>query len=133
MSDPQGLGVDWLGLNDLDPSGELVEGPACLAQDLVHRLSTPRGGLFYDESYGADLRAYMEEGLTPQRIAAIPSEVSAECEKDERVKSAKVSAAFDFQKETLSILIALLTAVGPFTLVLSVDKLTVELLKLEPA
>ncbi len=131
MSDPKGVGVDWLGLSDLDFSGELVEGILCLAQDLVHRLSTPRGGLFYDETWGLDLRAYLEEGLTPQRIAAISSEVESEVEKDERVKSASVQASFNQHAELLVITIALQTALGPFTLVLGIDKLNVTLLKLE--
>lgn len=131
MIDPKGLGVDWLGMNDLDFSGELVEGILCLAQDVVHRLSTPRGGLFYDETWGLDLRAYLEEGLTAQRLAAIPSEVSSEVEKDERVKAATVTASFNQPAELLVITIALQTALGPFTLVLAIDKLNVTLLKLE--
>lgn len=127
MADP--LGSDWLGLDDLDPNGELVSGKACVAQDLAHRLSTPRGGLFYDQSYGKDLRAYMEEGLTPERLAALPGEVSQECEKDERVESATVAVTYNNLTEKLSVKISILTAEGPFELVLEVSALTVDILK----
>lgn len=129
--DPLGLGVDWKGLADLDPYGEEVAGFLCLGQALAHRLSTPRGGLFYDTSYGKDLRAYLEEGLTPERLAALPSEVSAECEKDERVESATAEVSFNTLTEKLTVKIRVVTAAGPFTLILDVSKLTVELLRIE--
>ena len=129
MSDP--LGSDWLALNDIDVYGQICEGKACLGQDLLHRFTTPRGGLFYDTSFGKDLRVYLEESLTPERIAAIPGEVSQEAEKDPRVESAKTTVSYDTKTEKLTISITAATANGPFTLVLEVSKLTVELLRLE--
>jgi hypothetical protein len=129
MSDA--LGSDWLALNDLDVYGQVVSGLACLGQDLLHRFTTPRGGLFYDLSYGKDLRVYLEESLTPERIAAIPSEVSQEAEKDERVQSATTTVSYNAITEKLTISITCTTAAGPFTLILEVSKLTVELLRLE--
>jgi hypothetical protein len=131
MSDESELGSDWAALDDLDPYGQIVAGKACVAQGLVHRFSTPRGGLFYDLSYGKDLRAYLEESLTPERLAAIPGEVSDEAKKDERVQSATTTVSYNDKTEKLTITLVIITAEGPFTLVLEVSKLTVELLRLE--
>jgi hypothetical protein len=130
MSDSD-LGSDWAALDDIDPYGQVVEGKACVAQGLVHRFITPRGGLFYDTSYGKDLRSYLEESLTPDRLAAIPGEVSAEAEKDERVQSATCSVSYNEKTEKLTITLIITTAEGPFTLVLEISKLAVELLRLE--
>ena len=76
---PQALpaGVDFgfdvdatFGLNPFLP---LVSGLANLGQELLHRLSTPRGSLPYDADYGYDLRELLNETMTSAAIRTTSS------------------------------------------------------------
>ena len=122
------LGVDILALDDLDPSFALVSGEPMLARAIARRLTTPRGGLFYDPDYGYDVRALLLDGLTPAKLASARASIAAEVEKDERVASAAVTFTHDTTAERLTITIEIETDEGPFDLVLSVDAVTVDLL-----
>lgn len=126
---PVDFGQDISCLFGLDPLLGLVGGLDCLGQALVHRLSTPRGGLFYDPNYGTDLRAYIEENISPKTLALVRADVQAECIKDERVLTCTASTSFDGATETLTVQVDVQTAAGPFRLVLAVTSLTVELLR----
>lgn len=120
-------------LSGLDPLLGLVDGTDNLGQALVHRLSTPRGGLFYDPNYGTDLRAYCNDSINSSKLASAKADAQAECVKDERVLSCLALVNFNFALKTLSVEVAVQTAAGPFVLVLAVTSVTVELLRFEPA
>lgn len=122
------LGTDLNCYPDLDASGALVSGKTCLAQALARRLTTPRGGLFYDTNYGTDLRLYLNEGLTNEAKSRIKAAIESECVKDERVSSCTAEVTFTLQAQTLRISISIDTAAGPFSLVADVSKLTLDLL-----
>jgi len=123
------LGTDISCFPDLSPLGTLVTGNTGVAQALARRLTTPRGGLFYDTNYGTDLRLYLNEGMTQEAQSRIKAAVESECRKDERVSSCTADVTFNLAAQTLAVSIAFSTGAGPFSLTLSVTALTVSLLK----
>lgn len=123
------FGIDVSCVADIDPTFALVSGRRALAQALARRLSTPRGGLFYDGTYGYDLRSQLNAAVDDfGGTFAIAAAVEAEVEKDERVLAATAEVTFDASTERLRVAIAIMAADGPFALVLGVDAVTVEIL-----
>lgn len=118
------FGLDIGGILDITATFKVVRGREALAHAIGRRLTTPRGGLFYDLNYGHDVRQYLNAPL-PQ-AGVIESQVAAECLKDERVRDVTV----DVQRvgESISIYLALVDERGPFRLTVSVTKVTAELL-----
>lgn len=105
----------------------LAAGIRNIGNALARRLITPRGALTYDPSYGTDIRAYVNAGMTAQRFAQIASDVAAEVLKDFRLQAVDVDVTLGGPS---SIDLALLCdlAQGPFELVFRVDQLSVALL-----
>lgn len=123
------VGVDILCATDLDPQLSLVGGFRLLAQDLLNRLSTPRGGLFYDESYGYDLRDELNTDIGPDDAARIAALVVSQCMMDDRVADISADVLFLPLESRLKLTLTGETEAGPFWFVLSVDEVTVELLE----
>lgn len=121
------FGTDLSALPDL--SFGLKSGRDNLAEAIARRLITPLGGLFYDPSYGLDLRQYLNEAITDEVRYEIETLVAAECEKDERVLSAEATLIDTDLLRTLQLVIALETAEGPFRLILAVNAVSVEVLR----
>lgn len=122
------LGTDISSLPDLD--FRIQSGYRNLAEAIARRLMTPRGGLFYDPTYGLDLRQYLNEAATDEVLYEIETLVAAECEKDPRILEAAVKASVT-RPRTLTLNIELLTDSGPFKLVLAVNDVRVEVLYAE--
>lgn len=122
------FGTDISALDDLDPGFALVSGEAMLARAIARRLTTPRGGLFYDPDYGYDVRGLLLDSLTPAKLASASAAIGSEVEKDPRVAAASVTFTEDTSAARLTISVEVETDAGPFDLVLSVDALSVELL-----
>lgn len=122
------LGVDVDCILDPGYVWLLCSGFRNLGNALARRLSTPRGALFYDPGYGLDLRSYLNAGLTDAKLSELVSAIGSECEKDERVQQADVTATYSYQTSTLRVRIEVLTADGPFRLILGVDQVTVAIL-----
>jgi len=101
-----------------------------LGNNLARRLQTPRGQLAWDPDCGWDVRQLFRGSLTEGELSRAEGEISAECQKDERVDSASVVLTYVAQAETLIIKITVDGADGPFALILSVDSLTVTILRL---
>lgn len=101
----------------------------CLRQDLELRFLTPLGSLFYDETYGLDVRKYL--GMLTQKSTAFlaAAELSAEALKDPRVERATCEVTLDAPSKTLSARLTIEDAAGPFTLVLTVTPDIVRLSK----
>lgn len=118
-------GYDLSGILDLSPDLRTVNGREALIEALARRLTTPRGGLWYDPSYGHDVRQYVN-APDPQP-GLIESQVSAECLKDERVLDAEVTVLS--LGEDLRISVEITDGRGPFTLTLKVTQVTVEVLR----
>lgn len=125
------LGTDISCVDDLAPSFATVSGTLALSQAIARRLITPRGGLFYDEDYGIDLRAYLNAGIARGTGFAfrLGAQIEAECLKDERVETVAAAVTFDDANEKLTVALNGVASTGPFRLTLSVTSLTVELLR----
>jgi len=106
----------------------LISGYQNLATQLIRRLSTRRGTLFYDPNYGDDIRLFMNSPINNATLEQIKYTIKRQCEADPRIDNADVSATYSQSTLTLEVDIALTTFLGPFTLVISVDALTIELL-----
>lgn len=125
------FGTDIYQLDDVSSSFALVSGTTALAQALYRRLTTPRGGLFYDPNYGFDVRLLLNASLSDAGYAAIVGMIEAECEKDERVYTAR--CLLDRTPSAATLTLTITTQTGPFTLTLAVGDVTVELLRVTTA
>ncbi|AZF88274.1 hypothetical protein [Meiothermus phage MMP17] len=121
------FGTDLSALPDL--SFDLKSGRDNLAEALARRLITPPGGLFYDPTYGLNLREYLNDAITDEVRYEIETLVAAECEKDERILAAEATLMDTGMPRTVQLAIALETAEGPFRLILVVDAVSVEVLR----
>jgi hypothetical protein len=117
-------GLDIGGILDISATFKVVRGRKALADAIGRRLTTPRGGLFYDLNYGHDVRQYLNAPL-PQ-AGVIEAQVSAECLKDERVQDVTVDVVR--VDESVSLSLTIVDEQGPFRLTLSVTSVTSELL-----
>jgi phage baseplate assembly protein W len=121
------LGSDFSGIDDVDYALTFLEGelPERLAfvQAIQRRLSTPRGALWYDESYGLDVRTFLSDNISP---AVAQGAIAAEIRKDERVANAEVSVTVDdLGKWTINMTVSALTqATFELTFKLDSTKLT---------
>lgn len=115
------LGVDLDSVFDITPHFKLVEGLPNLGRALARRLSTPRGALSYDLDYGLDLRQYLHADVTSAAVANLAAAVAAECEKDRRVRQARVALAYDPALRRLRVTVRGTSVEGPFELILSAN------------
>lgn len=106
----------------------LATGPKNLGNAIARRLSAARGTLFYDESYGYDLRGSLNAGFTKTQIAGMQSAITAEVEKDERVQSCDTSVVYTFATSSLQVKLIIDPGDGPFELILLVTDVTIEIL-----
>lgn len=127
------LGTD-IGLDadgDLDLAFPLISGRACLAADLVRRLKTRLGSLFWALAVGISLEDQIQRAHSAASLARLRAQVVAECEGDERVLSARCTAEITAAR-TLKLRIGITdrtTTTEPFELVLEIDKVTVKVLQ----
>lgn len=127
MSD---LGTDLSCVTDCTPDFAEVTGRTCLAQAVARRYITPRGRLIDDANYGYDLTQFVNDDMSPSDIARVQANAKAEAEKDERVFSASVSVALS-RGGIMMVTVVLVDAQGPFTLVLAVSAVTVQILAVQ--
>lgn len=121
------LGIDFAGANDLTPELSLVEGEDCLINDLIWRLRTDRGALFYDKDYGTNLTRFLHAPIVNPNI--IGQAAVEECLKDPRVEASMVAKTeLSADRRTVTLSLAGTTAAGPFELVTLVNALSVTLL-----
>lgn len=123
------IGTDLDGIEDLSPAMREVSGREALAQAIARRLRTPRGGLFYDERYGFDLRQFINE-VAPS-TGYIAAGVQAQAEQDERVLRARAQVyQLGEMQERLRVDLTITDRRGiDFRLSLAVTDLTVEILR----
>lgn len=122
------LGVDISCVDDLSPNMLEVTGRLLLAQAIARRYMTPRGRLIDDPNYGFDLTQYVNDDLSQADIARIQAGAQAEAEKDERVESANVTINLS-TAGIMIVTVVLVDSQGPFTLVLSVNSVSIQVLK----
>ncbi len=122
------LGTDIALISDLAPVWGLATSEANYLNALLRRLTTPRGGLFYDPDYGFDVPSYLNAAIAQTDFARIRAGIAAELRKDPRTLTVSVDAVFTFATKTMQITVQLTTDVGPFDLVLAASGVTVDLL-----
>lgn len=119
MSDE--LGSDFAGVLDVTPTLAVATGPRALADAILRRLTTPRGGHFEDPLYGYDLRAQIG-AATP--VSVIQQRVLEQVLAEEEVADARVSVTRS--NGTLRVVIDVIVASGPFRLTVIPNELTIE-------
>lgn len=117
-------------------SGRLISGPRLVAEACFRRLTTPRGMLRGGEdeaNYGLDLEKLIGATTTKAQAAALPGQIQSELLKDERLTSvtADVVATTVGPATSYEITIEGQTDQGPFSLVLAVSDVSVEILGLQ--
>lgn len=114
-------------VNDLTFAMATVSGTKMMAQAIARRVTTPRGGLFYNGEYGWDLTALVSEAeVSPAEVnGAVENEVL----KDLRVDDVDVTSVFEAATKTMTVDIVGHGSEGPFALTLLVSDVTVELLR----
>lgn len=82
-------GSDFSAVEDLDPYLTFLDGdnlPQALTEAEARRFDVPRGGLFYDESYGLALSQFLLDCIDP---GVAEQAIIGEALKDERVAKCK--------------------------------------------
>lgn len=124
------LGTCWSCTTGLTMPATMATGFRCVAEAIVRRWSTPRGGLIDDPNYGYDLTDLINDDLDKADLARAAHTAGAEAEKDERVLSCETTITMI--GDTLNVTGKVATAAGPFQLVVSVNQVTVSLLQVTP-
>lgn len=124
------FGSAWSCTTDLAMPASYASGFRVVAEAILRRWQTPRGGLIDDPNYGFDLSDFIGADLDRSVLANLAHNAGAEAEKDERVLSCQVSATL--AGELLLISGTVETAEGPFALVVSVSAVTITLLQVTP-
>lgn len=127
VTDP--LGTDVSTFPDLDPQFRPIAGQRAVAEAVARRWLTPLGGLVYDETYGEDVRALLNAAADSPRLQAIRAALVAQATADERVVSATVDLSLSGPTAGLTLTVRgrLVSADGPFALVLTITQLNANL------
>jgi hypothetical protein len=125
------FGQTWSCATDVTMPCVWVTGNTAVAQMLLHRFITPRGGLLSDPNFGLCLIDYLNSPLTSDQLTLLAQQCNAEAVKDERVLSA--SFVLTFVSGTLTVSGTVQTANGPFQLVLAVGTAVQALIQVTPA
>lgn len=129
-----GTDLDWL--DDMNPTGQLVEGFTLLGQAVYRRLITPRGSVLDSPDDGLALEEFLHAPLTEAALAAIPGQVRQEILKDERIVGAEIDITADLFSvpRGFSLAIRCTPSEGPdFELVISVSEAATKLVSLQGA
>jgi hypothetical protein len=114
----------------------MVSGFRIVAEAIIRRWLTPRGGLLEDPSYGYDLTDAIGEDVGPSDLARMSQAAAEEAQKDQRVKACYVTMGLintGTSDPVLSVQARVETAQGPFSLVAAVSSVTVTLLQVNAA
>lgn len=127
------LGTCWGTPNgqDLSMPSYMASGNQVVAEAVLRRWTTSRGQLIDDPNYGFNVMDLVSADLGPKDIAYAQQQLAAEAEKDERVRSASVNVALTVAG-LLTISASVVTAAGPFRLVVAVSATSVSLLLVSP-
>lgn len=129
------FGKDVLCL-DSPKTGRYATGATLIGQRLYHALITPRGNLLGgadEESFGEDLSELVGAPANKDTSRKIRAKVQRAASKDDAIESVDVDIVESVQSNgatSYAITIVANTSAGPFSLVLSVDDVSVELVGL---
>lgn len=119
-------------VNDFSPDAKMVSGFRVVGEAIARRWITPRGRLIGYPNYGFDLTEYVNADVTDRDLAGLRAQASAEALKDERVQSCTVATSLATDG-VLTVTAEVVTAQGPFRLVVAVSSVTLDLLSIEGA
>jgi hypothetical protein len=117
------LGSDIGGVWDITSTLAVVTGRRALAEQVLRRWTTPRGGLFYNPRYGYDVMSEIG-ATTPQHV--IEQKLIEQARAEEEVRSVRVKVTKT--NETLRVEGLIQDSDGPFKLTLTASKLTAQAL-----
>ena len=122
------LGTCWGTPNgqDLSMPSYMASGFLVVAEAVLRRWSTNRGELIDDPDFGTNVADSISDDLSPRDIAYLQQQLAAEAQKDERVLKASVTVTL--AAGVLTVTGAILTAAGPFKMVVAVSAVTTTLL-----
>lgn len=123
---PHAYGTDLDCSTDLTPDMRLVDPSSrkAIAQAIIRRLSTPRGGLPMSPEYGLDVRGMLNTGLLARDLAGIAGRVRLEIVQDDRIDTADVRGEYSHETSTLDLTIWVTPvdrSLGAFSLVVAVS------------
>ncbi len=121
---PFGYGTDLSCVDDLTETMSMVDQGTTqgIAEALVRRLTTPRGGLPDDADYGRDIRSMVNRGATTLELRALAAVIHAEATKDDRIDTLRVTftPSEDGSEIDLELVVTPVDAtIGVFSLVLA--------------
>lgn len=119
------LGTDIAGVLDLDAGLTTVSGRLALAQRILRRLTTPRGGLLGSSSYGYDVLSMVGSSVP---ASVVEQRVLEQVLYEEEVEDAQCAATMNAATSEMTVELSVVDADGPFDLVLTASELTVSAL-----
>jgi len=118
--EPPDWGFDILAFPSLDMTWTPRRDHVVLADAVLRRWFTPRGRLWAHPDYGMDIRDYLNDEVTIERLMTLKAEAEAQAEQDERILACQVRLSYDPREEKLTLKAALDSEAGPFGLVAAV-------------
>lgn len=116
---------------DLDPAFRWISGRRVVAERVARRLYTDVDLLEYAPDGCLDIRAFLSGGVDNATLLRLASRITAIAERDESVATADATVSWNDATQALKVRIALETEEGPFSLVLAITAVTLELLGVE--
>jgi hypothetical protein len=117
--------------------GRRATGARLLGEACVRRLITERGSLLDDQNYGLPIEQFLSKAADATFLASIPGQIRNELKKDQRIDTVEVAVALDKSRAPVLSMTLTVTVTGvetgPFDFVLSVDEVSVKVLKLPEA
>lgn len=115
---PQGPDIDFNEVSGID----------VLLQRIIRRISTPKGSVVGCPNDCIDVRTYLGAGITNADVQGIQAEIQTQILRDEAVLSCNVTSSYNTTTRALSVAIRGSSALGPFSMTLSVSAVSVQLL-----
>jgi len=115
-----GLGIDIAGVEDIDLFLSSADGSRSAAEAVMRTLLHAPGALWWAPDSGHDVKQYLHGFFDAERTRR---GVQAACEREERVKTAKVTASVLGTEIKLSINLTFIDGSTPAILTLSIDQL----------
>jgi hypothetical protein len=116
---------------DLSMPSYMASGNLAVSEAVLRRWTTSQGQLVDDPSYGENIYDLVSADLSPRELAYAQQRFAAEAVKDSRVLRCTVVLAID-AAGSVTLKATIVTANGPFPLVVSVNAVTLQLLLVQP-
>lgn len=114
------LGTDFAGWSDVDPSLGYQSDSRALADAILRRLTTPRGGLPDFPGYGFDVSSLIGRALEPNSIS---QRVLEQVRAEEEVLDAALDIETSADGTGIILSLRVVSSDGPFTLTVPIEDL----------